>query len=108
MELLKYVWRWFNDRTGLVQLIEPMLHHPVPPHTGWWYIFGSATLFAFILQVVTGIALASSYVTSTGEVYDSLQFVTHETLLGGVLRGIHSEGLRILPHHRREWGATRP
>jgi len=31
----------------------------VPPDTGWWYVFGSATAVAFVIQVVTGMALAT-------------------------------------------------
>lgn len=92
MIILKRIWYWFDDRTGIAELLGPMLRHPVPPNTGWWYVFGSATLFAFILQVVTGIALASSYVTSTAEVYNSLQFITHDAFMGNVLRGIHYFG----------------
>ena len=32
---------------------------------GWSYAIGSGVLFSFILQVVTGIALASAYIPST-------------------------------------------
>jgi ubiquinol-cytochrome c reductase cytochrome b subunit len=92
MEFLKRAWRWFDDRSGTSELIEPVLKHPVPPGTNWWYVFGSATLFAFILQVVTGTILATMYVTSTAEAYQSLQFITNEAVLGGVLRGIHYWG----------------
>ena len=92
MKILKVIWQWFDDRTGIVQLMGPLFNHPVPPKTGWWYVFGSATLFAFILQVVTGIALSSSYITSTGEVYNSLQFITHQAFMGNILRGMHYFG----------------
>jgi len=92
MKILKQAWQWFDDRTGTAKLLEPLLRHRVPPKTGWWYVFGSATLFAFILQVVTGIALSSSYVTSTDEAYNSLQFITHQAFMGNVLRGMHYFG----------------
>lgn len=92
MKYLKIIWDWFDDRTGLAEALGPILRHPVPPNTGWGYVFGSATLLAFILQVVTGIALSSSYVTSTGQVYDSLQFITHDAFMGNVLRGLHYFG----------------
>ena len=44
------------------------------------------------MQVVTGIALATAYVTSTAEAYDSLQFITHDAPFGHLLRGMHYWG----------------
>jgi len=57
---------WIDDRSGLLTAAHRALAHPVPPRTGWWYVFGSATLLAFILQVATGIALSTAYVPSSG------------------------------------------
>src|ERR671939_297045 len=87
MIVLRRIWAWFDDRTGTSKLLGPILSHPVPPGAKWSYVFGSATLFAFILQVVTGIALATAYVTSSGEAYASLQFITNDPF-GYLLRGV--------------------
>jgi ubiquinol-cytochrome c reductase cytochrome b subunit len=92
MNILKRAWRWFDDRTGTSSAIGPIAEHPVPPGTDWWYVFGSATLFAFILQVVTGVILALAYVPSAGEAYQSLQYITNVTFMGSVLRGMHFFG----------------
>ncbi len=83
---------WLEDRTGLVSWFRWAMEHPVPPRTGWWYVFGSATLIAFLLQVVTGIALATAYVPSSGQAYDSLKFITDQALMGRFLRGMHYFG----------------
>jgi ubiquinol-cytochrome c reductase cytochrome b subunit len=56
------------------------------------YLFGIATLTAFIVQVATGIALATLYVPSTANAYDSLRFITYQATLGSVLRGMHFWG----------------
>jgi ubiquinol-cytochrome c reductase cytochrome b subunit len=86
-------WQWFDDVTGVSQTVLPILTHVVPHarRTRWLYVFGSATLFVFILQVVTGIALSSAYVTGSGQAYDSLKFIT-DNPLGRVIRGIHYFG----------------
>ena len=75
MNRLRRLWEVFDDRTGTSKLFGPVIAHPVPDAKGWvgWsYALGSAVLFSFVLQVVTGIALASAYIPSTGDAYESL------------------------------------
>jgi ubiquinol-cytochrome c reductase cytochrome b subunit len=90
--MVRNAWRWFDDRTGLSKILGPIARHPVPRGVGWYYVLGSATLFVFILQVVTGIALSTAYVTSSGQAYESLVFISHKTMLGSVIRGMHYFG----------------
>ncbi len=92
MNVFKKAWKWFDDRSGISEHILPLIKHPVPPGTGWAYVFGSATLFCFILQVVTGIGLAFLYQPSSSEAYQSLKFITSQATLGRELRGIHFFG----------------
>src|SRR6185436_4421016 len=84
---------WLDDRLGLSASVKPLIEHPVP-QTGWDYTIGSATLIAFIVQVVTGVALAFTYVPTPDHAYESLQFITDVAILGNVVRGVHY------------WGAT--
>ncbi len=92
MKPLRNIWQWLDDRTGISKTVIPIMRHPVPPNIGWWYVFGSATLIAFIIQIVTGIALALMYVPSASQAYDSLKFITESAPLGHFLRGMHDFG----------------
>jgi ubiquinol-cytochrome c reductase cytochrome b subunit len=88
---MKTMLCWLDDRLGLSAALKPLIEHPVPP-TGWDYTLGSATLIAFIVQVVTGVALGFSYVPTPDHAYESLTFITEGAVLGSVVRGIHYWG----------------
>ena len=92
MRLLRQIWDWFDARTDTSKVLGPLLKHPVPPRTGWTYVFGSAILVALLIQVLTGIALATTYVSSAGQAYDSLRWITDQAFLGRLLRGMHYFG----------------
>lgn len=92
MRLIRKLWNWFDERTGLVGLVDPLLKHNVPPKLGWWYVFGSAAMTAFIVQVVTGIFLTSMYVASPEGAFQSLKYITEVAPVGNLLRGIHYFG----------------
>jgi ubiquinol-cytochrome c reductase cytochrome b subunit len=89
---MRRLWLWFDDLTGLSRTLGGLAHHPVPPGTGWMYVLGSATLVALVIQVVTGTLLATTYIASSGDAYDSLKFITEESTFGHLLRGLHYFG----------------
>ncbi|MEO7034920.1 MAG: cytochrome b N-terminal domain-containing protein [Polyangiaceae bacterium] len=90
--VLKAAWRWFDDRTGLSSAVAPLARHLVPRDSRWWYVFGSATLIAFVVQVVTGVTLAFSYIASPSQAYPTLVFISEDAPFGRVLRGMHYFG----------------
>jgi ubiquinol-cytochrome c reductase cytochrome b subunit len=92
MRWLRFLRQWLNDRTGLEQRLIPLATHLVPPGAKWMYVFGSATLAVFILQVASGVVLATTYIPATGSAYQSLQFITHNAPLGSFVRGLHYWG----------------
>lgn len=84
---------WLDFRLGIRSTLVPILVH-TSPRVNWWYVFGSATLIAFVMQVVTGVALAFTYVPAPDNAYQSIAWITDDATLGSVVRGIHY------------WGAT--
>ena len=62
----------------------------------WAYVFGSAGLTLFTLQVVTGICLALVYVPSASEAYASLLVLNFDQPLGWFLRAMHGWGSNFM------------
>ncbi len=90
--ILGKTWDVLDDRLGITQALRPILTHPVPSGARWAYVFGSATLCAFIVQVLTGVTLAFSYIASSSQAYQTLVFITNDAPFGRFLRGLHYYG----------------
>jgi ubiquinol-cytochrome c reductase cytochrome b subunit len=88
----KRLWETVDDRLGITAALGPIMNHPVPSGARWWYVFGSATLCAFAIQVLSGITLGFSYIASSSQAYDTLLFITNEAPFGNFLRGLHYYG----------------
>ncbi|MGA9965794.1 MAG: cytochrome b N-terminal domain-containing protein [Terriglobales bacterium] len=97
MRVIGEVWEWLDQRLQLGAEIRQTAEHRVPRETAsWFYVFGSAALTCFILQIVTGILLALIYVPSAGEAWNSLQILNHGILLGWFIRGLHGWGSNFM------------
>jgi ubiquinol-cytochrome c reductase cytochrome b subunit len=87
------VGRWFDARLSLRESFVPLMTHPVPKQlagpVGWWYVFGSASLTLFIVQILTGIGLSLVYVPAADKAYESLLFLDYDHPLGWFLRALH-------------------
>jgi ubiquinol-cytochrome c reductase cytochrome b subunit len=97
MSRLKQIGDWFEERLGLGAPIREAMGHRVPRSSAsWWYVFGSAALTLFMLQVATGILLAFTYVPSAAEAWNSLQHLNHDVTLGWFLRAVHGWGSNFM------------
>ncbi|HEY9793871.1 MAG TPA: cytochrome b N-terminal domain-containing protein [Candidatus Obscuribacterales bacterium] len=92
MKIIDTVVQWLDERTGLREPIVQIMAHPVPPGSKWAYVFGTATLTCFIVQIVTGIALSNFFVPSAGDAFESLRFITERAPFGKLIRGMHYFG----------------
>src|SRR6266487_5303933 len=97
MRLISRIGEWFDRRLQLAAPIREAAEHPVPRNTASWaYVFGSAALTVFLLQLVTGILLALLYVPSAGEAWNSLQTLNHHVTLGWFIRALHGWGSNFM------------
>jgi menaquinol-cytochrome c reductase cytochrome b subunit len=87
---------WVDERTGASGFLRGFLFRKVPKGTNWFYTLGSATMFAFVSQAVTGVFLAMYYDPSPTGAYDSVQHITNDVFLGELVRGMHRWGATVM------------
>src|SRR5437763_9378906 len=92
-----HVVDWIDERTSLSPGIRWLLFRKVPKGTNWAYTLGSATLFAFLSQAVTGVFLAMYYrPDASGGAYESMRYITDDAFLGQFVRGMHKWGASVM------------
>ncbi len=97
MKQLREMAVWLDDRLHITALYASTAGHEVPASAGsWWYVFGSATLLCFVIQVITGACLAFVYIPSTNEAFTSLEYMNHAQFLGWYMRAIHFWGSNFM------------
>ena len=69
----------------------------VPKGTNWFYTLGSATMFAFLSQAITGVFLAMYYrPDAAGGAYESVRHINDEVFLGEFVHGMHKWGSSVM------------
>src|SRR5207249_11808680 len=97
MRMITRIGEWFDRRLQLAAPIREAAEHPVPRNAAsWFYVFGSAALTVFLLQLATGILLALTYVPSAAEAWNSLQILNHQVTLGWFIRALHGWGSNFM------------
>src|SRR6187399_2854698 len=92
---MTYPLDWLEERSGLVGGVRYFLFRKVPGDTNWFQTLGSATLTAFLVQVVTGVILAMYYKPDPNSAYQSIQHITNDVTLGWLVRGMHRWGASV-------------
>ena len=89
------VLTWLDERLGLLAIYNTIFDRKVPK-VNWWFTLGSASLFLFTMQMVTGIFLSVYYVPSPDHAYDSIQYIMNGVAFGWLMRGIHHWGASLM------------
>ncbi len=87
---------WLDERSGASPFLRGFMFRKVPKGTNWFYTLGSATMFAFVSQAITGVFLAMYYEPSATGAYESVSYITNEVFLGELVRGMHRWGATVM------------
>jgi ubiquinol-cytochrome c reductase cytochrome b subunit len=80
---------WLDHRTGYRAFLHEALYERIPGGARWRYVWGSTLVFAFFVQVVTGIFLWMMYSPSAQTAWESVYSIQYQTQGGWLLRGVH-------------------
>ncbi len=104
---------FWESRTGGNRLKHLLLLEPIDGGSRWSAVFGSLLLFAFGLQVLTGILLATNYAAAADSAWASVKFIQEQVPSGSLVRAVHHWGssfmvVLLLVHVIQVfvWGAT--
>jgi quinol-cytochrome oxidoreductase complex cytochrome b subunit len=87
---------WIDERTSLSGGLRWLLFRKTPKGNNWFYTLGSASMFSFLSQAVTGVFLAMYYDPSPTRAYESARYITNDVFLGEFVRGMHKWGSTVM------------
>jgi menaquinol-cytochrome c reductase cytochrome b subunit len=88
---------WLDERSGASPFLRGFLYRKTPKGTNWFYTLGSATMFAFLSQAVTGVFLAMYYEPDTAtRAYSSSAHISNDVFLGEFVRAMHKWGATVM------------
>lgn len=88
----KRVNQWVNDRFPISFILKEGLREPIPGGARFTYVLGSATLFLFIIQLVTGVWQMFYYADTTDHAYTSVTYLRLHVPFGWLMHGLHYWG----------------
>ena len=91
----KKVYEWLDERLDFQGVYRNLLDRP-EPEGNWWNTLGSASLFLFVMQGLTGIFLTVYYTPSPDHAYDFIQYIMNDLAFGWLIRGIHHWGASLM------------
>jgi ubiquinol-cytochrome c reductase cytochrome b subunit len=83
---------WIEERTGGISALKNFLTEDVPGGASYWYTFGSATLIALVIQIITGIFLTFYYAPSASTAWESTKFIYDHVTGGAFILSLHFWG----------------
>ncbi|MFP3037929.1 MAG: cytochrome bc complex cytochrome b subunit [Candidatus Hodgkinia cicadicola] len=72
------------------------LHFKIPKHANWLYTLGAVLIFSFLLQIITGTALAIHYLPSIKNVFYLMNRIKKIYKYGWLVKSAHVAGASLL------------
>ena len=94
---MKSLLDWIDHRTGIRSLTREALFENIPGGSRWRYVWGSTLTFTIFVQFVTGVFLWMGYSASSGDAWESINYIQNEMTGGWMLRGIHHWTAQFMP-----------
>ncbi|MDP3276123.1 MAG: cytochrome b N-terminal domain-containing protein [Deltaproteobacteria bacterium] len=106
---------WLKSRLGFVSLLREAFDRPIVGPPRWSSALGHALVWLFVLEALTGFAMANLYAPTTRDAWGSIVFMEQKLAWGGFVRGLHywaaqlmvvlawahCLGVLVVAHHRR-------
>jgi quinol-cytochrome oxidoreductase complex cytochrome b subunit len=86
---------WLDERIGIISIWDTIFDRKIPK-VNWWFTLGSASLFLFVMQGLTGIFLTVYYVPTPDHAYDSILYIMNGVAFGWLIRGMHHWGATLM------------
>lgn len=96
MSFFRRALDFVEERTGVGGLVRHFLDEPIRGGARWAYVFGSVLLSTFLVQVVTGLALMTTYSPSDKTAWASVHFIQFKQAGGWLVRGLHHFGAQAM------------
>ena len=84
---------WVDARFPLTKMWNEHLgKYYAPKNFNFWYYFGSLALMMLVLQIITGIFLATNYKPDAQMAFASVEYIMRDVDYGWLIRYLHSTG----------------
>ncbi|MCX9013886.1 MAG: cytochrome b N-terminal domain-containing protein [Candidatus Methanoperedens sp.] len=91
MNLPDMIYKWFDDRFKISELLPPIVKHPAPEKvtSNPLYCLGGTAFLCFLILAGSGIFLAFYYKPTPEEAYKSVEHIMTAVPMGSLIRSIH-------------------
>jgi len=91
MSLSDMIYKWFDDRFKISELLPPIVKHPAPEKvtSNPLYCLGGTAFLSFLILAGSGIFLAMYYTPTPDKAYKSVELLMTSVPMGSLIRSIH-------------------